>query len=101
MTFPIEFLEDYSLWMNWVSTIGAIVILIITILVATFYEDHDNATNAQFSMVAGIMGMAIAVFWGFAWPLVVGVGAFLLFFGVLRLSVDKIRDSYFYYRYER
>ncbi len=101
MTFPLIFLEDYSLWMNWVSTIGAMIILIITILVAIFYEDHDQDSNAQFSMAAGIIGIGVAVLWGFAWPLIVIIGGILLFFFLIRVTVDKIRDSYFYYRYER
>ena len=77
------------------------IILIVTILVALFYEQHVQDTNGQFSMMAGILGITCAGFWGFAWPILLGIGAILLFFFVIRVTVDKIRDSYFYFRYEK
>jgi uncharacterized membrane protein YdcZ (DUF606 family) len=101
MDFPIEFLAEYSLWMNWVSTVGVIVILIVTVLVATFADADSADSNLQFALMAGVVGLVVAFLFGFIWPILVIAGVLALLIVGLRLLADWLRDSYFYYRYEK
>ncbi len=101
MTFPIEFLDEYSLWINWVSNIGVIVILIVTVLVATFANADGADSNLQFALMSGTIGLVMAFLFGLIWPIFVVAGALALFIVGLRLLADWTRDQYFYYRYER
>ncbi len=101
MTFPLEFIEEYNLWMNWVSTIGVIVILIATVLIATFAEADSTDSNLEFALMVGVIGLVAAFIFGFVWPLLLIAGVLALSIVGLRLLADWSRDKYFYHRYER
>ena len=83
------------------SIIGVIVILIVTVLVATFGDADSADSNLQFALMAGTIGLVVAFLFGFIQPILLVAGVLALFIVGLRLLADWTRDQYFYYRYER
>ena len=102
----IELVENMPLWYHIVGNIGALVIMIITIIVAIFadiIDDDIDFTEAwdEYKIVITILivGILVAFFWIIAWPLFSIILIPVIIMGIRRIA-NKIREFIFYWRYE-